>query len=117
MNGLAVDVNKNIVLAGSSGRKNHVSLFNIDTGERVYEMTMKSDFSTYMVYSCSYSKLKEKTHFAVVGDDIRLFSNNEHHFSEEVPGVVFCSDWAHSENSVAIGTSEGTVIVYKIIKH
>ena len=107
--GPGIDLRGDLILAASYSRSEQLQTFSIGKGTRVGVLTLGTQAQPCLLYSCQFSKADTRNFIAAVGREALILKAQtmEPVYRSTAEKDFFCCDWAHHENTVAVGSAAG----------
>lgn len=120
--GDSLDVKGDTILAGSYNIEEQVQLWTMSEGRCYFSSNLSSGQKSCMAYSAQFSKVDQGRVFAVGGigsTQVYLFETETKETVSSIssiPKPVYSVDFANSSESLAVGSGDGSIRVYRYRK-
>lgn len=116
--GQALDLKKELLVAGCYSRKEQIQLYNYISAERITSISLSVDGKGGLTYACQFNKLGDREHFASTGTELYVFDSSTYEkvFSLSSEGHGLCLDWGFNENILAVGFNDGKIRIFKVLE-
>lgn len=117
--GDSLDVKGDLILAGSYNIEEQVQIWSMSEGRAIYVDSLTQGEKSCLAYTAQFSQSDNAKYFAIGGIgsyQMHLYRNDDRSVVSsvnDIPKPVYCLNFAHSLERVAVGSGDGVVRIYR----